>query len=120
MKQKIHKFWVWLFGSPKYRPLSRLDWVYMFIKSRYRLYVYKYTYWKYLEQNLHPCFLIDQEFMFTSNHRQKVKYLNGLYTRREIAHRIVVGEPYEWLLKAKPYFLTGSDMARLPSPIDLY
>lgn len=87
----------------------------MFIRSRYRLFVYKRKFWQCWEDNLHPCFLIDSEFLFTSTEKQKVRYLTGLYTRREIAHRKSIGEEYEWLLKNNATYPTIQEIASLPS-----
>lgn len=94
------------------------SWICMFIRSRYRLSVYKRTFWQYCEENLHPCFLIDYEFLVTSTDKQKVRYLTGLYTRREIAHRKSIGEDFEWLLKTKISYPTVKDLALLPSHVD--
>lgn len=115
MKQKIYKLRIYLFGSPKERHFSRLDWIRMFMRSRYRLFVYKKIFWDHCKQNLHPCFLIDHEFVLTSTEKQKFHYLTRLYTRREIAHRKATGEEYPWLLKNKVIYLTTQEIVFLPS-----
>lgn len=115
MKQKIYKFWIWLFGSPKYRPISYLDLICMFFRSRYRLFVYKKIFWNHCEENSHPCFLIDREFLITSTEKQKIQYLTGLYIRREIARRKSIGEDFEGLLKNKVSYPTFEEITSLPS-----
>jgi hypothetical protein len=82
MKQKIHKFWIWLFGSLKYRPISHLDLICMFFKSRYRLFIYKRIFWDHCEENLHPCFLIDREFFLTSTKNKRFGILQD-FTQEE-------------------------------------
>ena len=83
----------------------------------------KKTFLEYYNETLHSCFSQNLNLMMCLSDKEQARYLNELFTMREIAERKEAGEPFEelnrkflkgWVIS----FPTWRDLIFLPSHID--
>jgi hypothetical protein len=99
------------------------NWSYYFKVVGYGFQKDKKIFLEHYNNASHPCFSIKLPLLFILSEKQRIRYLNELYTMREIAERKEMGKSYKELnekfLKGWTMtFPTGRDLALLPSHID--